>query len=77
MALSLSQWRLTMTPLRQRMLEDMQVRNLSPHTQASYCQQVSQFARYFGKSPEDLGPEDIRTIKSTSPMKGTWRQSRY
>jgi len=63
MALSLSQWRLTMTPLRQRMLEDMQVRNLSPHTQASYCQQVSQFARYFGKSPEDLGPEDIRTYQ--------------
>ena len=52
-----------MTPLRQRMLEDMQVRNLSPHTQASYCQQVSQFARYFGKSPEDLGPEDIRTYQ--------------
>src|SRR6516165_10528983 len=63
MAPSLSQWGLTMTPLRQRMLEDMQVRNLSPHTQASYCQQVSQFARYFGKSPEDLGPEDIRTYQ--------------
>ena len=52
-----------MTPLRQRMLEDMQVRNSSPHTQASYCQQVSQFARHFGKSPEDLGPEDIRTYQ--------------
>jgi site-specific recombinase XerD len=45
------------------MLEDMQVRNLSPHTQAAYCQQVSQFARHFGKSPEDLGPEDIRTYQ--------------
>ena len=40
---------LSMTPVRQRMTEDMQVRNLSPHTQASYVQQVSLFARYFGK----------------------------
>jgi len=34
-----------MTSLRQRMIEDMQVRNLSPHTQASYLQQVSLIAR--------------------------------
>jgi site-specific recombinase XerD len=52
-----------MTPLRQRMLEDMQVRNLSPHTQVSYVQQVSQFARHFANSPEQLGPEEIRTYQ--------------
>jgi integrase/recombinase XerD len=52
-----------MTPLRQRMREDMQVRNLSPHTQTSYAQQVSLFARHFDKSPEELGPEDIRTYQ--------------
>ena len=52
-----------MTPLRQRMLEDMQVRNLSPLTQASYVQQVSLFARYFKKSPEVLGPEEIRSYQ--------------
>src|SRR5579863_2969449 len=51
---------LPMTVLRQRMTEDMQVRNLSPHTQASYLQQVSLFARHFGKSPSALGPEHIR-----------------
>ena len=50
-----------MTPLRRRMTEDMQVRNFSPHTQDSYVQQVSLFARYFSKSPEVLGPEDIRS----------------
>src|SRR6516225_11613675 len=54
---------LSMTPIRQRMTEDMQVRNLSPHTQTSYVQQVSLFARYFSKSPELLGPEDIRAYQ--------------
>src|SRR5215471_15984535 len=52
-----------MTPLRQRMLEDMQIRNLSPNTQASYVQQVSLFARHFGKSPLELSPDDIRTYQ--------------
>lgn len=52
-----------MTPLRLRMTEDMQVRNLSPNTQDSYVRQVSQFARHFGKSPEGLGPEDIRSYQ--------------
>jgi integrase/recombinase XerD len=52
-----------MTSLRQRMTEDMQIRNLSVHTQDSYKQQISQFARYFKKSPELLGPEDIRAYQ--------------
>src|SRR5580698_4709003 len=49
-----------MTSLRQRMKEDMQVRNLALNTQTSYLQQVSLFARHFEKSPEQLGPEQIR-----------------
>ena len=52
-----------MTSLRRRMTEDMQVRNLSPHTQDSYVQQVSLFARHFRKSPEVLGPEEIRSYQ--------------
>jgi len=52
-----------MTPLRLRMTEDMQVRNLAPNTQESYLRQVSQFARHFSKSPEVLGPEDIRSYQ--------------
>jgi integrase/recombinase XerD len=48
-----------MTPLRQRMLEDMQVRNLSPpNTQRAYVETVARFARHFGRSPADLGPEE-------------------
>jgi hypothetical protein len=52
-----------MTLLRQRMLEDMQVRNLSPHTQRSSLEQVSRFARHFGQSPDGLGPEEIRAYQ--------------
>ena len=52
-----------MTPLRQRMLEDMRLRNFSPHTQDSYLLQITQFARYFAKSPEVLGPAEIRTYQ--------------
>lgn len=52
-----------MTSLRQRMTEDMQVRNLALNTQTSYVQQVSLFARHFNQSPEQLGPEDIRAYQ--------------
>ncbi len=52
-----------MTSLRERMTEDMQVRNLALNTQTAYVQQVSLFARHFDKSPEQLGPEDIRTYQ--------------
>ena len=52
-----------MTSLRQRMLEDMQVRNLSPHTQRAYQEQVSRFARHFNQSPATLGPEEIRSYQ--------------
>jgi integrase/recombinase XerD len=52
-----------MTSLRQRMIEDMQVRNLAIGTQDSYVQHVSLFARYFNKSPELLGPDQIRAYQ--------------
>jgi len=49
-----------MTPLRQRMLEDMGIRNLADNTQLSYLQQVSLYAGHFHRSPETLGPEEVR-----------------
>jgi integrase/recombinase XerD len=52
-----------MTSLRQRMLEDMQVRKLAANTQQVYVQQVSLFARHFNQSPERLGPEQIRAYQ--------------
>lgn len=50
-----------MTPLRRRMTEDMQILNLAPCTQHSYLYEVSRFAGYFGRSPDLLGPAEIRT----------------
>ncbi len=55
--------RLPMTPLRQRMLEDMQLRNYSPLTMHCYLRCVAEFARHFGTSPAHLGPEQVRTYQ--------------
>ena len=49
-----------MTKLRQRMIEDMQLRGLAPQTQVNYVGHVSRFARFFNTSPEHLDLEDIR-----------------
>ena len=54
-----------MTPLRRRMIEDMQIRNLTANTQRVYVEQVVRFARHFRKSPEHLGPAEIRTYLLT------------
>jgi len=52
-----------MTPLRQRYLEDLQLRNYSVKTQQLYIECVSLFARHFNRSPELLGPEEIRAYQ--------------
>jgi site-specific recombinase XerD len=52
-----------MTPLRQRMIEDLRIRGLSEHTVDSYVGAVARFARYFGRSPELLGKEDVRRFQ--------------
>ena len=54
---------LIMTPLRQRMLQDMGIRNLALNTQLAYVQQISAFARHFDCSPEALGPEQVRAYQ--------------
>src|SRR5215475_2552674 len=49
-----------MTPLRQRMWEDLQLRNYSAHTMRAYLHCVADFAKHFGTSPAHLGPEQVR-----------------
>jgi hypothetical protein len=49
-----------MAPLRKRMLEELQLRNLSETTVSAYLGAVTRFAKHFGKSPEQLGPEQVR-----------------
>lgn len=49
-----------MTPLRQRMIEEMRMRNLAPGTQTVYVDCVARYARHFGRSPDQLGAEDVR-----------------
>jgi len=49
-----------MTPLKQRMLEDLHIRNYAPSTVRCSVRSVAEFAKHFKKSPEHLGPEEIR-----------------
>ena len=49
-----------MTHLRQLMLDELQRRNYSPNTVRSYVHAVEEFARYFRRSPEQLGPDHVR-----------------
>ena len=49
-----------MSSLRDRMIQDMRIRNFSKNTQQAYVRAVAAFAKYFGRSPSELGPSEIR-----------------
>lgn len=52
-----------MKPLRQRMIEDLQLRNRSPRTIETYISHVARFAKFHGRSPDLLGPEEVRAYQ--------------
>jgi len=52
-----------MTPLRQRFVDDLRLRNYSPRTIEIYVAQVARFAKHFGRSPEALGAEEVRAFQ--------------
>jgi integrase/recombinase XerD len=52
-----------MTPLRQRFIDDLRLRNYAPRTIETYVGRIVAFAKHFGRSPELLGPEDVRAFQ--------------
>ena len=50
----------TISPLRQRMIDDMRMRKLSSKTQASYIRVVKRLAGFLGRSPDTASAEDLR-----------------
>ena len=53
-----------MTKLRERMIGDLKLRNFSESTITSYTRVVGDFARFFHRSPDQLGSEEIRIFKA-------------
>jgi len=50
----------TISPLRQRMIDDMRMRKLSPKTQSGYIRVVKRFASFLGRSPDTASVKDLR-----------------
>jgi site-specific recombinase XerD len=51
------------TPLRQRMIEDMNIRGLGEKTQKAHIRNVKHFAAFLGRSPDTATPEDLRSYQ--------------
>lgn len=67
-----------MSTLREQMLADLQLKGLTPKTQKIYLREVSNYAKYFGKSPEELGEKELRQyllylLNDRKLAKGTYR----
>jgi integrase/recombinase XerD len=67
-----------MSTLREQMLADLQLKGLTPKTQKIYLREVSNYAKYFGKSPEQLGEKELREyllylLNERKLAKGTYR----
>lgn len=59
------------SPLRQRMVEDMRMRKLAPRTQAAYIRAVRKFAQFLGRSPDTAADEDLRRFQLHMVDEGT------
>ncbi|WP_246811581.1 phage integrase N-terminal SAM-like domain-containing protein [Mesorhizobium silamurunense] len=58
------------TPLRQRMQQDMLMRGLGPHTQQDYVRHVRRFAAFLGRAPDTATTEDIRRFQLSQHENG-------
>ena len=63
-----------MNALRTRLVEDLRIRNYSPRTIHTYVGWIERFAKHFGRSPEELGPSEIRTFQEflVDTQKASW-----
>ena len=59
------------SPLRQRMIDDMRMRKLNPKTQAHYIRSVRQFAAWLDRSPVTATAEDLRNYQLHLVDRGT------
>ena len=56
----------TVSPLRQRMIDDMAARKLNPHTQRSHISSCKRFAAWLKRSPDTAKPDEVRRFQLTS-----------
>jgi site-specific recombinase XerD len=61
----------TISPLRQRMIDDMTIRKMAPKTQAAYIRAVKNFTDFLGRSPDTASPEDLRRFQLHLAQTGT------
>jgi integrase/recombinase XerD len=61
----------TISPLRQRMLDDMAMRKLGPKTQLAYLRAVRKLGQFLGRSPARASPEDLRRFQMHLVATGT------
>jgi integrase/recombinase XerD len=59
------------SPLRQRMIEDMAARKLNPHTQRSHIQSCKRFAAWLKRSPDTATPDEVRLFQLYLVESGT------
>jgi integrase/recombinase XerD len=62
---------ITVSPLRQRMIEDMVARKLGPHSQRSHIYSCKRFAAYLKRSPETATADDVRDFQRSLIESGT------
>ena len=75
MELSMSETN-TVSPLRQRMIEDMAARKLNPHTQRSHISSCKRFAAWLKRSPNTATPDEVRRFQPLQPHLQILRRSR-
>lgn len=70
-----------MTPLRQRMIEDMTLAGLAPRTQEAYIQSVRALAGHYNRSPDKLSEEEVRryllAMRDQGAARGTFKTAHY